>query len=45
MNYKNTCETVCKMQGLKNSLQFNVSEGTVSSINYIPIDVFLPCNC
>ena len=32
------------MQSLKNGLQFNVSEGSVSSINPIPTDLFWPCN-
>ena len=30
---------VGKMQCLKNGLQFNVSQGLVSSIDLIPIDV------
>ena len=29
---------------LKNDLQFNVSEGSLSSINTITLDVFWPCN-
>ena len=32
------------MQSLKNGLQFNVSEGPVSSINPIPTDLFWPCS-
>ena len=34
------CKTVGKMQCLKNDLSFNVLEGSVSSINPIPTDVF-----
>ena len=32
------------MQCLKNGLQFNVSQGLVSSIDLIPIDVVWPGN-
>ena len=35
INKKDTRWTVCKMQCLKNDLQFNVSEGSVSPIKPI----------
>ena len=38
------CKIICKMQCLKNDLKFNVTEDSVSSINHIPTDVFLPRN-
>ena len=37
------CKIVCKVQRLKNGLQFNVSKGSVSSINPKPTDVLRPC--
>ena len=40
MNNKNTCEIVCKMQCLKNGLQFIVSNGSLSSTDPISNDVF-----
>ena len=40
INNKNTCKIVCKMQYLKNGLQFNVSEGSLNSIKPIPTNVF-----
>ena len=40
MNNKNTCEIVCKMQCLKNGLQFNVSNGSLSSTDPVSNDVF-----
>ena len=39
-NNKITCKIVCKMQFLKNGLQFNVSESSVSSINPIYTNVY-----
>ena len=40
INNKNMCKIICKMQCLKNGLKFNVSEGSVSSINHIHTDLF-----
>ena len=39
------CTIVCNLQRLKNGLEFNGSEGLVSSMNHIPNDVFWPHNC
>ena len=41
---KNTCKINCKMQYLKNGSQFIVSEGSASSINPTPTNVFWPGN-
>ena len=40
LNNKSTCKIVFKMQYFKNGLQFNVSEGSSSSINPIATNVF-----
>ena len=42
INNKNKCKVVCKMQCLKNGLQFNVSDGAVSLIELTRADVFSP---
>ena len=34
MNNKSTCNIVCKVQCLKNGLQFIASDGTVSLIDF-----------
>ena len=34
------CTIVCNLQRLKNGLEFNGSEGLVSSMNHIPNDYF-----
>ena len=36
VNNNNKCEIICKMQYLKNGLQFNVTNESVSPMNPIP---------
>ena len=45
INNKNTWKIVCKLQCLKNSLQFNISNGSISPVNPIPSNVFWPRKC
>ena len=45
VNNTDTSKIVCKMQCLKNDLYFNVSDGSVSSINPVPTNIFWGCNC
>ena len=41
MNNKSTCNIVCKVQCLKNGLQFIASDGTVNSIDFLDRDLLL----